>query len=230
MSKRVLVVAAHPDDEVLGAGGAMAWHRKQGERVSVLVLGEGVGARYRTQAAARAKGRMAMARLGREMRLAHAKLGVARTIHRNFPDNRFDTVDRLDIIKAVEDAIAAARPEVVYTHHAGDLNIDHRIACEAVVTACRPTPGSPVKRLLSFEVASSTECAGGLFAPFVPTVFLDIGPMLKAKLDAMACYKSELRPFPHPRSLRAIRNQAEWRGAAAGVRAAEAFVMLLERV
>lgn len=230
--QRVLVVAAHPDDEVLGAGGAIAWHRRRGDRVSILVLGEGISARYasRQEALQRAHQRE-FARLRREMASAHRALGVQETFHHTFPDNRFDAVDRIDLVKSVETVMAHVRPQIVYTHYLGDLNVDHRLTCEAVLTACRPLPDSPVERVLSFEVLSSTEWAlptpPGMFSP---TVFVDISAVLNRKLRAMACYRSELRSSPHPRSLAAIRHQAAHRGATVGLKAAEAFVLLRERV
>ena len=232
VTSRVLVVAAHPDDEVLGAGGAIAWHRQRGDEVSVLVLGEGVSARYASREKARTgRGALSFDRLRREMAQAHRALGVTTTFHRAFPDNRFDVVDRLDLIKAVEAVVDEVKPRVVYTHHAGDLNVDHQLTCEAVVTACRPLPGAPVERLLSFEVLSSTEWAPPDPArAFRPNVFIDIGAHLPAKLRAMACYKSELRPLPHPRSLAAIRSQAELWGAKNGLKAAEAFMVIRERI
>lgn len=232
MPKRVLVVAAHPDDEVLGAGGTIAWHRQRRDRVSVLILGEGISARFPTRREAlKSAHRDGFARLRQEMALAHKRLGVGQTFHQEFPDNRFDSVDLLDLVKAIERVKQQVRPQVVYTHHGGDLNIDHRLTFEAVLTACRPLPHEPVERILSFEVLSSTEWASpDAAAAFIPNVFIDIGPFLEDKLRAMACYRSELRPSPHSRSLEAIRYQAKLWGAKAGLRAAEAFMLLRERV
>jgi LmbE family N-acetylglucosaminyl deacetylase len=232
MGKRVLVVAAHPDDEVLGAAGTIAWHRREGDRVAILVLGEGISSRFSTrQEALKRAHRNGFARLRREMALAHKRLGVAQTFHRAFPDNRFDSVDLLDLVKAVEQVKRAVRPQVVYTHHGGDLNIDHRLTFEAVLTACRPLPRESVERLLSFEVLSSTEWAPPQ-APraFLPNVFVDIGPFLERKLKAVACYRSELRQPPHPRSLQAVKHQAKLWGAKVGVTAAEAFMLVRERI
>ena len=229
---RVLVVAAHPDDEVLGAGGAIAWHRRRGDAVSVLLMGEGLGARYGTkQEALAAAKNPASLRLREEMKRAHQVLQVTRTFQRQFPDNRFDSVDLLDLVKAVEAVTRQVRPQIVYTHHAGDLNVDHRLTCEAVLTACRPLAGATVERIVSFEVLSSTEWAPPRAdRAFVPNVFLDISAVLDRKLKAMACYRSELKPMPHPRSLEAIRHQAKLWGAKVGCRAAEAFMLLRERV
>lgn len=225
---RVLVIAAHPDDEVLGAGGATAWHRRRGDSVAVLLMGEGLEARFAGLQEARAAANSGrFRRLQDEMRRAHRLLGVAQTFQRQFPDNRFDSVDLLDLIRAVEEVKERVRPEVVYTHHAGDLNVDHRLTCEAVLTACRPLAGETVKQILSFEVLSSTEWAPPqAHRAFLPNTFLDISMVLDRKLKAMACYRSEVRQPPHPRSLEAIRHQAALWGAKVGVDAAEAFELL----
>lgn len=228
---RVLVVAAHPDDEVLGAGGAIAWHRRRGDHVAVLILGEGISSRAATRKEGLRTFEPSMVNLKREMRRAHRTLDVSASFHREFPDNRFDSIELLDLVKAVEAVVDRVKPQWVYTHHGGDLNIDHRLTCEAVLTACRPLPGSVVERVLSFEVLSSTEWAPPhLLGAFVPTVFLDISAVLDRKLKAMVCYRSELRSFPHPRSLEAIRHLAAQRGSTAGLKAAEAFMLLRERI
>lgn len=231
MPRRILIVAAHPDDEVMGAGGVAAWHRKAGDRAFALILGEGLAARFPTRGdALGAQGRAALAELRREMERAHAVLGIERTFRREFPDNRFDSVDLLDIVKAIEEVKAEVVPEIVYTHHGGDLNVDHRLTFEAVLTACRPLPGEPVRRILSFEVPSSTEWSPPSRPAFLPNVFVELGGLLESKLEALACYKSELREYPHPRSLEAVRRQAELWGVRAGLRAAEAFMLIRDRV
>jgi len=231
MTQRVLVVAAHPDDEVLGAAGAIAWHRRRGEHVSVLILGEGISSRAATREAGLKRFSDGLDNLKREMAQAHRCLGVMQTVHRQFPDNRFDSVDLLELVKAVEQLIQKVKPQVVYTHHGGDLNIDHRLTFEAVLAACRPLPGHSVERLLSFEVLSSTEWAPPQsHRSFQPNVFIDISSYLTRKLAAMACYRSELRRMPHPRSPEAIRAQATLWGAKVGVKAAEAFMLIRERV
>ena len=229
--KRVLVVAAHPDDEVLGAGGAMAWHRRSRDRVSVLVLGEGLSARFSSRQDALRGAPLHFARLRKDMARAHQQLGVMKTFHREFPDNRFDSVDLLDLVKAVEEVKRQVKPHIIYTHHSGDLNVDHRLTGEAVLAACRPVPGELVERVLSFEVLSSTEWAPPTASrAFLPNVFIDIGAVLDQKLRAMACYRGELRPWPHPRSLDGIRHQARLWGAKTGVSASEAFMLIRERL
>jgi LmbE family N-acetylglucosaminyl deacetylase len=218
-----MVVAAHPDDEVLGCGATIARHSARGDLVDVLILGTGALSRDHPAAGD-------VATLEQQARQAGRILGAREVRVLDFPDNRFDSVDLLDIVKRVETEIGRADPEVIYTHHAGDLNIDHRRTLEAVVTACRPLEPKGVRRILSFEVPSSTEWqAPAAQAPFVPNVFLDVTDSLERKLDAIKVYSGELRSFPHPRSIEALTALARWRGASAGFRAAEAFVLVRER-
>jgi LmbE family N-acetylglucosaminyl deacetylase len=144
----------------------------------------------------------------------------------DFPDNRFDAVPLLELIRAVEAFIAEVKPAVVYTHHCGDLNVDHRRVHEAVLTACRPLPGAPVRRILCGETPSSTEWQAPGFLPFRPAVFHDVGPTLAAKVAALEAYAGEIRDFPHPRSAEGVRALAALRGAQSGFAAAEAFVLV----
>jgi LmbE family N-acetylglucosaminyl deacetylase len=145
-------------------------------------------------------------------------------------DNRLDSVDLLDIVKLVEDHVSACRPDIVYTHHGGDLNIDHRRVHEAVLTACRPLPGMGSRAVYAFETPSSTEWADETLPVFRPTRFVDISDTLDTKLAALDAYESEMRAFPHPRSIESVTALARWRGACAGVAAAEAFVVVHEVV
>ena len=145
----------------------------------------------------------------------------------DLPDNRLDSIDRLDLIKQIEERIACYQPQVVYVHHAGDVNVDHRRLHEAVITACRPTPFQPVRRLLSFEVPSSTEWQPPGSGPvFQPNWFVDITAHWSHKREALSAYASEMRPWPHARSLEALEHLARWRGAQVGFEAAEAFCLL----
>ena len=146
-AKKVLVVAAHPDDEVLGCGAVVAKHAAQGARVWILILGEGIAARKRLSVGARSRRIRALHSCARR---AGAVLGCEKLILRSFPDNRLDAVPRLDLIHAIESVTWDLAPDTVYTHTPCDLNIDHQIVSEAVRTACRPLPGSPVRRVLAF--------------------------------------------------------------------------------
>ncbi len=214
----ILVVAAHPDDEVLGCGGSIARHRKQGDEVSVLIMADGVSSRKSDVQAVEIEGRRQCARR------ANAILGVSDLTMLSYPDNRMDQVPLLDIIQDIEQVVARCRPGIIYTHHAGDVNIDHRRVHDAVMAVCRPQPGFCVRQVLFFETPSSTEWRSpASMAPFAPNWFVDVSDYLPKKLAALSAYADELRAFPHPRSIEAVEHLARWRGATVGVAAAEAF-------
>ena len=221
----ILVIAAHPDDEVLGCGGTIARHADAGDQVHVLIVAEGATSRQKQRNRNQAIDELSA--LAHAAQKAGAILGAKGVELLDLPDNRLDSLDRLDLIKQIEERIARHQPQVVYVHHAGDVNIDHRRLHEAVVTACRPTPGQPVRRLLSFEVASSTEWQPPGSAPaFQPNWFIDITSQWLRKREALEAYASEMRPWPHARSIQAVEHLARWRGAQVGVEAAEAFCLL----
>lgn len=222
----VLVVAAHPDDEVLGCGGTMARMAGEGRSVHVLILGEGATSRHDRREDADAA---ALERLRIDAKRANGALGVADVRFAGLPDNRFDTVALLDVVKSIESLIAELRPSVVFTQHGGDLNIDHAVTFRAVLTATRPVAGSPVRAVYAYEVASSTEWAFQRFAPeFRPSLFVNIAATLEAKIRAMEAYESESRPFPHPRSPEALRAVAARWGSVVGLASAEAFDVIRE--
>lgn len=211
---RVLGIGAHPDDVELGAGGTLAKHVRAGDDVRTFAFG---GGRDEQQV----RGHVG----------ATKALGVAlgHVWEPPIEDQRFDKYPLRDLIHVAEIAMNGTyggwRPDVVYTHSAADLNRDHRIVHEAVLVACRPIPGkSHPKRLLAFEVPGTTEIGMGTFRP---SVFVDVsGEPLSRKLKALACYASEMREFPHPRSMFAVQALASWRGASAGLVAAEAFELV----
>lgn len=220
MSGTVLVVAAHPDDEVLGMGGTIARHAATGDAVYVLFLADGVGARADGDPSAVEKRRQAAHR-------ACTTLGATITDFHAFPDNAFDTVSLLSIAKAVESAKAEVRPDFIYTHHGGDLNIDHRITTQAVMTAFRPQPHETYAEVRSFEINSSTEWShSSVSSPFLADTYVDIGDHLETLTAAYECYTEEVRPDPHSRSVEALRIVARLRGRQVGLRAAEAFMTL----
>ncbi len=224
----VLVLAAHPDDEVLGCGGTIARLASEGHRVTVAILGQGAASRYvpaSSDAMADAE------KLKSQSCEAASILGNVDIKHFDLPDNRFDSIDLLDIVKVLEGLAGDVRPHEVYTQHGGDLNIDHAITFRAAMTCFRPIPDSPVRALYAFEVASSTEWAFGKFSPaFIPDTFVDISMFLDRKLKALAAYQDEVRPSPHPRSLEGVSAQARDRGARVGVFAAEAFATIWRRI
>lgn len=218
----VLAVAAHPDDEVLGCAGALARHVAQGERVTVLILGQGVFSRSDGSASD-----AALENLRSCAREANRVIGVESLHLNDFPDNRMDAVALLDIVKEVEAVMETAQPRIVYTHFPGDLNVDHRRVSEAVCVACRPLPNCTVRSLRFFEVQSSTDWRTGVSPgpAFVPNLFVDISATLETKLSALRAYGAEMRPWPHSRSIQAVEHLARWRGATVGRDAAEAFVV-----
>jgi LmbE family N-acetylglucosaminyl deacetylase len=221
---RVLVVAAHPDDETFGAGGTIVRHAQQGDEVCVLFLTEGVSARH---------GKKAMQE--KAARKACAALGVPQVRFAGLPDQRLDQLPLLEVIRPIQEVCAELQPHVLYTHHRGDVNQDHRAVFAACQVVARPVPGSCLERVLCYEVASSTEW-GPSFAEsaFVPNAFVDIDATLETKLRAVDAYRetyqSEIRPFPHPRSPEAVKAYARSRGISVGLRAAEAFVLVREVV
>lgn len=224
-SRKILVIAAHPDDEVLGCGGTIAQHADCGDRVEILIIAEGATSRQKSRDRSQATDELTT--LTKAAKTAGSILGAANVELLDFPDNRLDSLDRLDLIKCIEERIDHHQPECVYVHHAGDVNVDHRRLHEAVVTACRPTPGHKVKQLLSFEVASSTEWQPpGSALPFQPNWFIDISNQWDRKLNALKAYTNEMREWPHARSIKAVEHLARWRGSQVGVEAAEAFCLL----
>lgn len=217
----VLVIAAHPDDEVLGCGGTIARLAVEGAAVSIFILANGLTSRAGFDPVRDAD----QLRVHHERaRRAGALLGAREVTFGGLPDQKLDTLPLLDVTQAIEREIARVRPEIVFTQHGGDLNMDHVIAFRATLTATRPMAGGVVKRVYAYEVGSSSEWAFQQFAPaFAPQVFFDITAQLEAKIAAMHIYESEARAFPHPRSPEALRAQAQRWGSTTGVMAAEAF-------
>lgn len=218
----ILVVAAHPDDEILGVGGTIAKHVEAGDVVYGLILGEGQTSRFDRREEA---GNEIVERLHGDTERAAAVLGIRKMYFENFADNRFDSVDLLDIVKAVERRIRELRPAVIYTHHRGDLNVDHRMAYQAVLTATRPMQDQPVKEIYTFETVSSTEWNFSYRQEqFAPNVFVRLtAAQFEKKLAAMEEYKTELCAYPHPRSLEMLRASAVRWGGVAGGHYVEAF-------
>lgn len=217
----VLVVAAHPDDEVLGCGATIARLAAEGETVEVLILGEGITSRFDDPAEA---DQAEVAALAETAQAAGRHLGATRVSLGGLPDNRFDTIPLLDVVKIVERTVRDVEPTTVFTQHGGDLNVDHATVFRAVLTATRPMAGLSVREVLGFEVASSSEWSFQRFAPtFRATMFYDVSDTIDRKIEAMSMYEGEVRPFPHPRSPAALRAIAARWGAVVGVGAAEAF-------
>ncbi len=215
---RVLVVAAHPDDEVLGMGGTIAVHTGAGDAVRVLVVTDGSSTQYPGDADTRA-------RKEEEALRAAAELGVDDYVHLDLPDMRLDTLAHVEVNRVIEEQVRELEPEVVYTVQP-DVNRDHRVLFDSVAVATRPTPGQPVRRLLTYAPTSSTEWTPAAVNWFMPNWYVDITATLERKLAAFAQYETERREYPHPRSERAIRAAAEFHGTSSGFELAEPFVLV----
>ena len=219
MEKKILVIAAHPDDEILGCGGTVARMVKEGCKAYTLILGEGVTARDESRDAEKRKN--GIESLKKQANKAGEIIGIEKSFFHDFPDNRFDSVALLDIVKVVEKIKNDIKPTLVFTHYEKDLNIDHRITYRAVMTATRPMPLETVKKIYSFEVLSSTEWDYPL--SFSPNTFFDISETIHSKVKAMKQYPMELREFPYPRSVGGIELNAKSWGMKTGLKYAEAF-------
>ena len=227
--KKVFVIAAHPDEEILGVGGCVARHVAAGDEVYAMILGEGQTSRWdhREDAAA-----AVVEELHKDTMNAAKEVGYKDVFFENFPDNRFDQVDLLDIVKSIEKKIKELQPEIIYTHFQGDLNVDHQMTARAVLTATRPIGQYPVQEIYAFETLSSTEWNFDTTEQtgFVPNVFVDITDFYAQKEAAMKHYSSELCEFPHPRSLEGMDVLSRTRGMAAGMMRAEAYKLVRKMI
>lgn len=225
--KRIMVIVAHPDDEVLGVGGAM--HRLINDHhclVRAVILGEGITSRSDARDTDRWQKELEIHR--QNIEVARNSIGYASVGVYDFPDNRFDTVALLDLIKVIEKEKEEFQPEIIFTHHGGDVNIDHQRTFEAVITACRPMSHERVKTIITFETMSGTEWRASTDPQhFIPNLFAEISAAdLQAKIKAMEAYEFERRPYPHPRSPEALRIRAQMWGVVCGVNLAEAFCVV----
>lgn len=218
MNHKILVVVAHPDDEILGVGGTILKHVSSGDEVSILILGEGETSRGNI---ADIHKREAQAKKAAEM------LGVRDLVLDKLPDQRFDTLPFLEIVQKIEKEIVRIKPNVIYTHNAYDLNLDHRIIFQAALTASRPAKNNPLKTILSFETLSSTEWQiKDQTSVFLPTEYHDITDVIEKKIEIFKIYRDEVREYPHPRSEEGIRILAKYRGMESAYPYAEAFQVI----
>lgn len=227
-TERVLSIVAHPDDEIIGLGGTLRKHVNNGDYVEVLILGDGKTSRNLKYKPINDKTKEVSQT---ETDNAMSILGIKKFSHDFLPDNRFDGIKLLDIVKIVSKYIKAVRPTIIYTHHTGDLNVDHQMTAEAVIVATRPIEYPGLKELRMFETLSSTEMAGARHTHvFIPNLFINIEKELPDKLSALNCYKSELNEFPHPRSLKAVEYNAYLWGAKNNQSAVEAFYIFRKNI
>jgi N-acetylglucosamine malate deacetylase 1 len=209
---KILVVVAHQDDEVLGCGATIARHTSNRDKVQVVFIADGFSSRDINSSRDNSANQAAKV------------LGCEQPIFFNFPDNQLDMVSLLDIVKKIESIVNDFKPNIVYTHHFGDLNVDHKITHQAVMTACRPQPDFCVREIYSFEVLSASHWQSiSMNTFFNPNYFVDITDFLELKLKALECYDDEMRKYPHARSYKALKNLAQFRGSLIGLVSVEAF-------
>ncbi len=219
-SKNILVVASHPDDEVLGCGGTLYNLKKKGAKISVLFLSDGESSRKHPKI-----NKLILERKKQATEAARI-LGVQKIFFGNFPDNSMDSVPLLKIIQFIEKHIKKIKPDTIFTHFESDLNVDHQITSKAVITACRPIKNQTVKSILFFEILSSSEWNISIKnKSFKPNYFVNISKSIKFKLKALKQYKREMRTWPHPRSIEGVKLLSKTRGSSVGLSNAEAFIL-----
>ena len=217
--QKILVVAAHPDDEILGCGGTILEHLKQKDKVGIIIVSEGITSRNnskKTKLINLNKLHQITKKISKNLKLDFLKIF-------NFPDNKLDQVEQLTIIKKIEKILEKFKPTTIYTHHSSDLNIDHRIVNNCVMVAGRPFPKQSVKKIFTFEIPSSTNWTENSKNSFSPNYFVEISKSLKKKINLLKMYKKEIRKWPHARSIKAVESLAYFRGSSIGVKSAEAF-------
>ena len=216
----IFIVAPHPDDEVLGCGGTIAKHTARGDKVYLCVVTKAYPPEWPEDE---------LREREEEVLRVNQILGIWKTDFLGFPAVGLDTVPQKVLNDSIAEVMNDVKPEVLYIPHKGDINKDHRLVFHAALVAARPKPGSPIKKILAYETLSETGWAAPVIEDtFVPNVYVDISEALETKLKAMSAYKTELKEYPHPRSLEAITCLAKLRGTAIGVEAAEAFALVRE--
>ena len=214
---KVLVIAAHPDDEVLGVGGTIAKLSSEGNEVYVHIVTDGSSTQY-------AGDETKLKEKQNEALKANEILGVKKVYFGNLPDMKLDIIPHIEINKELERVISEVKPEMIFTHHGGDVNKDHKLIFEATLVAARPVKGSIIKELYTYETASSTEWGDTSSKDyFIPNTFYDISNFIDIKCKALEEYKTEIRDYPHPRSIQAIKNYANFKGNKVGYDFGEAF-------
>ena len=220
MKNSVMVIVAHPDDETISMGGTIRKHISNGDEVNIISMTDGVSSRNSSNAAD-------VDKRNHSAELASKILGFNWATRFNFKDNQMDSYPLIEVIRCIEKAKEKYQPNIIYTHSGADLNIDHRIVAKAVLTSFRPQPGELCKEIRLFEVASATDYSSpSLFSNFVPNLYISIDKTWEFKLKALNSYNSEMKDFPHSRSIEAINNLAKLRGSQVGYSLAEAFEVI----
>jgi len=227
MKNKVLVIVAHADDEVIGCGGTLLKHRDQGDEIHVIYMTDGVGARSSAKQAE--KESLELIKIKQRLdsqQNACKQLTVTKFYNFDFPDNQMDQVPLIEITQTIESVLNHYQANIIYTHHGGDLNVDHRIVHQAVLTACRPQPQSTIEKILTFEVNSSTEWSSiSIGTTFVPNYYVDVSSYQIEKKELLTYYQQEMKPDPHSRSINGILNLNKSRGNHVGLECAEAFML-----
>ena len=217
---KVLVIAPHPDDEVLGCGGTIAKHTSGGDEVYVCIVTKAYPPQWSEDEIKKARD---------EVLNVNQILGIKKTYFIDLPTVKLDTIPQKELNDLISRCVVEVQPEIIYLPHKGDINKDHGLVFDAAMVAMRPRPGAVIKKVLCYETLSETEWAApSVENAFIPNVYVDISDTLETKLKAAAAYKTELKEFPHPRSLEAISALAKLRGSTIGVEAAEAFTLVRE--
>ena len=216
-NNKILIIAAHPDDEILGCGGTIS-KLKNENNINIIFMTNGVSSRGKNKLKEIEKRKNSCLKLFKY-------LSIPKPIFFNFPDNQMDKIPLLKIVKKVEKQIRSIKPDIIFTHYSHCLNIDHKKTFEAVMTACRPINKLTVKKILSFEIPSSTEWALYDGKQFQPNFFIDVSKNIEEKIKLIKFYKNEIRDYPHSRSLKAIKSLASIRGVSCGVKFAEGFYL-----
>ncbi len=217
---RILIIAPHPDDEVLGCGGTIAKHNLSGDEVYLCIVTKAYPPEWSEDEIKRRK---------EEVLRVNEILGISKTHFLDLPTAKLDTIPQKELSDSIARVVDEVKPDVIYIPHRGDLNKDHRLIFEAAIVTVRPKPGSSIQKVLSYETLSETEWTAPFVEnAFIPNLYVDISETLEVKLKAMSEYKLELKEFPHPRSLEAITALAKRRGPTIGVKAAEAFMLIRE--
>ena len=227
-NSKILVVAAHPDDDVLGCGGTIAKAISLKSKIKILFLGEGVSARFGIGNENRKKSFDARKKRNIECKNSLKILGVNDYIFEERFCTQFDTYPLLNIVKSIENQISIFKPNLVFTHNPSEVNIDHRITHSAVEVATRPKKNSFIKGVYSFEIV----CSGNwkFNKNFSPTTYVDISKFMKRKLKSWEQYKNETKNFPFPRSREGLKVLAKYRGMQSYLKYAEAFKLERELV